>query len=659
MFQKLWNFNILYLILLFVCGIQTVAFFFVSDRSWFYVSLFLFVALLVLVLLRLVTVKQKLNHLINSMNDEQSNAISNALTTFTLPVLIVSGANEIVWYNQYFSETVSADSDLLIGKNIEDVLGASGLATLEKEDRATISYVNRIFDVYLSTHLWENDTKQKILFFVDVTDLRRLAKEYRLSRLLVAFIAVDNLDDLTRNMRESERSIVGSRIQNVLEDWFSTTNGFSRKISEDRYIYLFEERDLNTFKATKFDILSRVRELNFENLGRPSISIGVGYGANLRECEEQAAQALDMALGRGGDQVAIKNKDNSYQFFGGISGSNAKRSRVRTRIVASALLELIQNSERVVLMGHKFADLDCFGSAYALASAIRKHTDTPVIIAVDTKTALVSPLWNRIRELKSNLLIEEPKNIIERVNKQTLLIVLDTHRPSMVECPELLDLAGTVVVIDHHRKAVDYISDAVIFYHEPAASSTAEMVSELLQYISETSVGRAEAEAMLSGIMLDTRNYSVNTGVRTFEASAFLRRRGADPVAVKKFFADSMEHYKIKNTVIATAKQIGSYAIAVNSAELSAEKMKLISSEAADALMNIAGVKASFVITPFPTYINISARSFGEVNVQLIMEKLGGGGHHNMAACQLNDVSVKQAEERLLNAIQQEKKENE
>lgn len=658
MFKRLWNFNFLYVILLFFVGIQTVAFYFVS-KPLFYVSLVFFLVLAVVTIFRIATIKHKFDELINSMNEELNNTASNALTSFTLPILIVSESDEIVWYNSSFSNSVNNDADVLIGKNIEELLGTAGFEEMQNNRHAIISYADRIYDVYESVHVLDSDVKQKIFCFVDFTDLRRIASEYKLSRPIVALIAIDNLDDLTRNMRDSERNTVSSRIQNVLEDWYSTANGFSRKLSGERYIFIFEERDLISFTANKFDVLARVRSIDFGDRGRATISIGIGYGNNLRECEEQAYQALDMALGRGGDQAAIKKRDNTFQFFGGISGANEKRTRVRTRIVASALLELINTSEQVVLMGHKFADLDCYGSAYALCSAIRKHTNTPAVIAINQKASLVHPLFERIKNLGCDLMIASPESIIERVNKQTLLIVLDTHRPAMLECPELLDLAGTVVVIDHHRKAVDHITNAVIFYHESAASSTCEMVSELLQYISENSVGRAESEAMLSGITLDTRNYCMNTGIRTFEASAFLRRRGADPIAVKKLFADSMDNYKIKNSIIATAEQYKSHAIAINeNNDISSEEIKILSSQAADELLNIAGVKASYVISRIDDYINISARSLGEINVQLIVERLGGGGHRTMAACQLSDTDILNAKKMLIDAINQQEEDN-
>ena len=656
MFKKLWNFNGLYVALLCFAAMQTVAFYFVNTGV-FYASLALFIILAIVTVFRIFSVKKRVRDLIRSINDDLDNTATNSLTAFNLPVLIVSSDDEIIWFNNRFTEKVNADADLLVGKNIAEVLGETSANELKEKHITTACYNNKIFDVYETEHTAAS-TVQRILCFVDLTKLRKTASEYKLSRPVVAFIAIDNLDDLTRNMRDSERNGVTSKIQNVLEDWFSTSNGISRKISGERYLFMFEERDLILFTSSKFDVLQKIRAIDFGDRGRATISIGIGCGNNYRECEEQATQALDMALGRGGDQVAIKKRDNTFQFFGGISGANEKRTRVRTRVVASALLELINNSDRVVLMGHKFADLDCFGAAFALCSAIRDYTQTPAVIALDKQTALAGPLFDRITSLDSDLMIADYATISGTVTDKTLLIVVDTHRPPMLEYPALLDEVGTVVVIDHHRKSVDHIANAVIFYHETSASSASEMVCELLQYISEKSVTKPQAEALLSGIVLDSRNYCMNTGVRTFEASAFLRKKGADPIAVKKLFADSLENHKVKNAVISTAEQYKNYAIAVNDTDgLGDEKVRIISSQAADDMLNISGVKASFVIFQIGEVINISARSYGDINVQLIMEYLGGGGHRTMAACQLENTDIQTAKAKLLNVIKQHEEE--
>ena len=651
MFKKLWSFHSLYLVLLCFIAIQTVVFYFFSKIA-FTVFLVLFVIISAFTCFRIIRSNKKISSIVKSINEDLDATSANALSSFNLPVLIVSEQMEIVWYNKKFSDGVLNDADSLIGQNLEDFIGTSGIESLNKTHNATVIYASKIFDVFETLYLIDK-SELRILCFVDQTDLRKTASEHKLSRPVVAFAAVDNLEDIARNMRDSERYNASSRIQNTLEDWFSVSSGIFRRISSERYSMIFEERDLITFISNKFDILNRVRDIDFQDKGRATVSIGIGRGKTMRECEEQAAQALDMALGRGGDQVAVKNLDNSFQFFGGKTGANEKRTRVRTRIVASALTELIENSPQIILMGHKFADLDCFGSAYALCSAIRKKTGKKAVIAIDDETAMIKPLLSRLRDLGADTMTASKDEIVQNIKSDALIIVLDTNRKCLVEYPELLNLSGKITVIDHHRKSVDYIDNAVIFYHETAASSTSEMVSELLLYVGENYVGKPEAEAMLSGIMLDTRDFCINTGVRTFEASAFLRRRGAEPVAVKKMFSDSIEDYKYKNSVVSTAIQYKNIAIAFNkNNEKSLENKKLISSESANELLKISGVKASFVLFEMNGKINISARSYGEVNVQLIMESFGGGGHSTMAACQLEESDFETAKNMLISAIE-------
>ncbi len=650
MFKRLWGLHSVYFILLAFCAAQTIAFYFL-NKTVFIPFLLLFVILAAVAIYKVAYMGHRVNKLIKSINEDLDSTNSNALACFNLPVIIVSAQNEIIWYNTSFSHIIDPEAENLVGNNIIDFIGAKAEQELMATEKASFIFGKKILDVYQTVYTIAGE-EQRILCFVDLTSLKKIVTEYKLSRSVVAFIAIDNLDDITRNLRDSERNTVISKIQNVLEDWFSTVNGFSRRLSGERYLFIFEERDLISFISNKFDILNRIKNIDFGERGKATVSIGIGRGSNLHECEEQAAQALDMALGRGGDQVAIKNQDNSFKFFGGISGGSEKRTRVRARIVSSAIMEMVNNSDRVILMGHRYADLDCYGSAFALCSAIRKKTKKSAVVALDKSTALVEPLISRIKALGLDDFVVTPETLLETANEKTLLIVLDTHRIPLLECPQLLDLVGNIIVIDHHRKAVDYIQNSVIFYHESSASSASEMVCELLQYIDSELVGRAEAEALLSGITLDTKNYALNTGVRTFEASAFLRRRGADPLAVKKMFTDSIDNYKIKNSIIATAEQFKNVAIATNNENISLAEKKILSSQAADELLNISGVSASFVISDFEEHINISARSLGEINVQLIMEHLGGGGHRTMAACQLRETNTQDAKIKLKKAIE-------
>lgn len=651
MFKRFRGFHVLYAALLLLLALQTIVLFFFS-KPLFAVSLFCFLGLTAWVVWHVVTFSVRTNRVLTSLNEELNGGVSDALSSFNLPLIITGEKDEIVWYNSLFLSQVYAEGDLLVGKPLSHLLGRENFEMLQAGKKVTFRVDRRYFELYVTTYT-HLGYKQSMICFIETTSAVLLAREHRMSRPVVAFVVLDNLEELTRNLRDSERNIVSSKVQTALEDWFNSVNGISRRISGERYVFVFEQRDLLQFIQNKFSVLQQVRLLDFGERGTATVSIGVGQGSNLRDCEEHATLALDMALGRGGDQVALCKEDGSFQFFGGNSSAGSKRSRVRARVVASALGELIDSSKRVVLMGHRFADADCFGAAYALAMAVQRRTSREVYIAMDEKNSLVRPVIQRIAALSGTKPpILDPTDLIPVVDDQTLLIVLDTHRPALVESKALLEAAGHTVVIDHHRKAVDYITDAVIFYHETAASSASEMVSELLTYLNAGNLSRAAAEALLAGIVLDTKNFAVNTGVRTFEASAFLRQHGADPIAVKRLFADSMEEYKIKSSVIATAKQHAGCAIARNPLEnISEEARRILSAQAADELLNVSGIRASFVLYQIEHTVHISARSYGELNVQLVMEALGGGGHRMMAAAQLENCSLDEAETKLTQAL--------
>ncbi|MCI8554429.1 MAG: DHH family phosphoesterase, partial [Clostridiales bacterium] len=378
------------------------------------------------------------------------------------------------------------------------------------------------------------------------------------------------------------------------------------------------------------------------------LSIGVGQGDTMRQSEEMARQALEMALGRGGDQAAVKTR-SGFDFYGGVSKGVEKRTKVRTRVVASALSELIAGSDNVLVMGHRFSDLDCLGSAAAMAAAAR-GMGRPAYAVARHKTTLAAELIDRYDAAGRGDLFIEPEEAMELLNRRTLLIVTDTHNPQMLEDAGLYRAAGSVVVIDHHRKMVEHIDNAVVFYHEPYASSASEMVAELVQYMPGSSITRLEAEALLAGIMLDTRSFVMKAGVRTFEAAAYLRRLGADTIEVKKMFAENMETYRAKADIIAQAELYRKTAIACCERDGSCET-RIAASQAADELLYIKGVDASFTLFTEGNTVNISARSLGDFNVQLVMETIGGGGHMTMAGAQLEDVDMAEARRRLTGAI--------
>ena len=460
-------------------------------------------------------------------------------------------------------------------------------------------------------------------------------------------ITIDNLEELQRGARDSEKAEIVSAISKKIEDYANKLDCMYYKLGGDNYLLVTDEFYLSVAINERFELLKQVRSIDFGERGYATLSIGVGHGSeSVLECEDMARQSLDMALGRGGDQAAVKT-DDDYEFFGGASSSTSKRTRVRTRIVASALKELIEGSDNILLMGHRFADLDSFGACFGMFSAISSLGKSAYIV-VNREKSLCGQLIDYVERNGYADCVTTPEAAMSLVGDRTLLIICDTHRRNFLDCPELYDACQASVVIDHHRKTVDHIDDAVIFYHDPYASSACELVSELVQYI-QPKIGKIEAEALLSGIMLDTRNFVLHSGVRTFEASAFLRGCGAATVTVKGFFKSGFNVYKERAAIIADSHVYGDCAISRTD---SADKdIRIAASQAADEMLGIDGVNASFVLFNAGDVINISARSFGAVNVQLIMETLGGGGHLTMAAAQLSDCTMDDAVRRLAAAI--------
>ncbi len=556
-----------------------------------------------------------------------------------MPVIVCNLNREVIWYNKPFSNSFNvknifgANLDRFSKSDLDDFCSCTGIE---------FEYENKFFRAY-GVKVAEENYNLYMIYFCDITELKNSYIKYQLSKPCVLILLIDNYDEAFQNVKESDKSQVFSQIDKVLENFIGETTGFIKMINRNKFISVIEQRHLNIMIEKKFPLLEKIREIVVNNTTKLTLSIGIATNnENFFELETAANQALDMALGRGGDQVAINN-NNSYEFFGGLSSGTEKHTKVKTRMAANAMTELIQTSENIIVMGHAFSDLDCVGSAIGIASAI-KSIGKQVYIAINKEKSLSKSLIeyaeNNSESIKEMFL--EPKATIEKVNQQTLLIIVDTHNPDFIESFELYEKCKNIIVIDHHRKMVNYIKNSVIFYHEPYASSTSEIVTELIQYFGEQyKISKIEAECLLAGIMLDTKNFVMRTGIRTFEAAAYLKKLGCDNVNVKKLFSTSIESYKLKTELVSSAEVYKNCAITY--CEISSPDIRIVSAQAADELLGISNVNASFVIFKDGEQINISARSMGAINVQLIMEQLGGGGHQNMAACQLNDVSLEKA----------------
>ena len=622
---------------------------FFRDRNLFYIELAVAAVLVVLAVYRLLHMQHDIRYYLHKISRSMDSADSAALQNLAMPILIAKKDNEIIWYNDPFREHVLHGGDIY-GASLETLLPVEALASLDADGKIGFEHKSRHYVVYKS-RAYSAERDIQVLYFHDDTGLWRTAEEYRESRPVVAIIALDNIDELLSNIKDSEKAAITGEIEHLIEDWVARSTGMLRKLDRDHFLFVMEERHLQGYITDRFDILEKVRSKTFGDKKGATLSIGIGRGGkDLHECEEGARQALDMALGRGGDQAAIRT-NNNFEFYGGVSKGFERRTKVRTRVIASALKELIQGSDNIFIMGHRFGDLDSFGSSLGIWSVARKYNRASYIVA-DISKSLAKPLIARMDKAMQDEAIISGEQAEAMLTRKSLLIIVDTHRADFLDYPALYPKCKTVVVIDHHRKTVDHIDNAVIFYHESYSSSASEMVAELIQYIDSDAIGRLEAEALLSGIMLDTRNFVLKTGVRTFEAASFLRSKGADPVEVKRLFASSMPSYKTRSAIVAAAELYNGCAISFTEADQ--EDVRVVASQAADELLTISGVNASFVMYPRGEGVNISGRSLGEVNVQVIMETLGGGGHLTMAAAQLPDgIGIEEARAKLCEAIDQ------
>lgn len=611
---------------------------------------------------RLRSTSKHMRGMLDSIASQLDPAQQEMLSHFPLPCIAVSAPGEILWYSNSFQQTVLGKREL-IGQPFHILTGLSLEEFCQKEISLQIdghSYHVRGLhpgDVSVPAAAPSGSAVAPakkgedfyLLYFIDVTEMERDALLYRQTRPSVMLIVLDNYNELMQKAKESEKSRILSAVDSFLEDFSNKmTNSFIKRYDGEQFMMIVEEQHLEKIIENRFSLLDDVRKIETGGIS-VTLSIGIGRGEKtLAESEVSARQALDMALGRGGDQAAVKN-GTLYEFYGGVSKGVEKRTKVKSRMVANALMELIHNADKVLVMGHKFGDLDCVGASAGMATAIRSMGKKANIV-IDREKNLSKTLIEMVKSDGNHDLFIDPDEALFSITPQTLLIVCDTHTRNLVESQQVYERCKTVVVIDHHRKMVNHIDNAVIFYHEPYASSASEMVTELIQYMGEgCTITSVVAQALLAGIMLDTRSFAMRTGVRTFEAAAYLRRIGADTVVVRKMFSNTMDSYQRKTRIVSNAQIYRKCAVAQS--DFSSEDMRVVAPQAADELLGIDDVDASFVLYETGGTINISARSMGLINVQVIMEKMGGGGHQTMAATQLKGVEVEKAKQLLFESI--------
>lgn len=569
-----------------------------------------------------------------------------ALLEMPIGIMLIDDDYVVEWSNAYMASCFQ--EEILVGSSLYDL--ADSVVPIVKQgiEEETVSIHDRRFKVI-------NKSAERLLYFFDVTEQVEIEKMYENERTVISIIYLDNYDELTQGMNDRRRSGLNSLVTSLLDKWAKEHGMFLKRTSSDRFICILNERILHNLEKTKFTILDVIRETTTKQHVPLTLSIGIGCGESSFPVLASLAQSsLDLALGRGGDQVAIKLPNGKAKFYGGKSNPVEKRTRVRARVISHALKDIILDSDKVIVMGHKYPDMDAIGAAIGI-SKVAMMNDREAFIVINFQE-LDTSVKRLMQEVKKNpglssrfISVEKAYDII---TDDTLLVVVDTHKPSMVIEERLLRNIEKVVVIDHHRRGEEFIDRALLVYMEPYASSTAELVTELLEYQEKKSdIDMLEATALLAGIIVDTKSFTLRTGSRTFDAASYLRSHGADTVLVQKFLKDDLEDYMKRARLIET---VAFYKEGIAIAKGKADEIneQILIAQAADTLLSMNGVSAAFVIAKRSEHlISISARSLGEINVQIIMELLNGGGHLTNAATQMKVESVDEAEERLKLAI--------
>ena len=601
-------------------------------------------------------VQQSVRQYLERVTGGMDSARSSNMLYMPLPMVVFDAkTDQVVWGNDVFLR-LTEQKDGVFEARIDTVIpGFNKHWLLEGKGECPelVTWNHRLYRVFGSiSHPQAADSGDEVMattYWMDVTEQEQMRTTLELTRPVVAILMVDNYEELMNACPESKRSAVLAALEEKLNAWAADSGGLMLGYDRDRYLFLFEEKDYPGYLENRFSVLEHVREVVAGDGVSATLSIGVGRDAEGFEALfKNASLALEMALSRGGDQAVVKDRLN-FEFYGGRSKITEKRTKVKSRVMANALGELIEDARQVYVMGHRYADMDSLGAAAGVCCIARKRGKR-VQIVIDTENNAVHPMLRRLREQPeySDVFISGNDAFL-RVQPGTLLVVVDTNRPESVESEALLETCNRVAVIDHHRRGSSYIEKMALNYHEPYASSACELVTELLQYLVEPAdILRPEAEALLAGIVLDTKNFTNRTGGRTFEAAAYLRRMGADTQEIQRIFQSDLQSMIARYGIIRRAEL---YRENIAVAALDEEYDRVTAAKAADELLTLKGVQASFVLYRKGGGVYISARSLGDVNVQVIVETLGGGGNSTTAGGELPDCTVEQVREKLLSSI--------
>lgn len=592
------------------------------------------------------------------------------LEELPLPYAIMDTEGRMIWNNREFSRLTGRSQ--FYKKNVNTIFSeiSADKLPVEGEHEITemsIRFRERIYrvsiqrvtvqDVVNRTEILEDVTKDVSLiamYFYDETELQEYIQKNEDDKLVVALAYLDNYEEALESLEEVRRSLLIALIDRKITKYFSNYDGLVRKLEKDKYFLIMRQSSLEALKEQRFHILDEIKTVNIGNEMAVTLSIGIGLNsATYLQNYEYSRIAIEMALGRGGDQVVIKN-GNSITYFGGKAQQMEKTTRVKARVKAQALKEFMSTKDRVVVMGHKITDVDALGAAIGIYRA-GKTLGKPVHIVINDPTASIRPLMAGYignPDYEPSMFVDSSQ-AKEIVDNNTVVVVVDTNKPSYTECQELLYMTKTIVVLDHHRRGSEVIQNAVLSYVEPYASSTCEMAAEILQYFSDDlRLRNLEADCLYAGIVIDTNNFTTRSGVRTFEAAAFLRRNGADITRVRKLLRDDLESYKARAEAVRTAEIYRDCFAFAKCPSEGLDSPTVVGAQAANELLNIAGVKASFVLTSYNNEVYVSARAIDEINVQVMMERMGGGGHLNIAGAQVK-ASVEETERMVKDIIDQ------
>ena len=608
--------------------------------------------------------KSELSETLQDLTLTVDTAAKTSLINSPFPLIIMENDGNVIWKSSKFT-TEFANIDINtyiddISLDIKDAIKKDNEKDSKKEIVKQVRIGKKDYKV-IAKYVKYNKNKNKekkskkeymiILYFIDDSENIKLQKEYKDSKSCIAIIMIDNYEETMQRLESEEKPQATAEIDKCIYEWANETNGVLLKIENDRYVYFFEQRYLEKVKEDKFSVLDKIKEININDKTQFTLSIAVSNeGSTDKEKYKSAQTAMDIVLGRGGDQAVIREHE-LYKFYGGRAQEVEKRTKVKARVVAHALENLIQNSQKVMIMGHTNPDMDAIGSCmgiYRLAKSLGKDA---YIIYDKNVTQIESFLKSIEKDSEYEDIMINKEVAIENINQDTLLVIVDTNKINYVEAPELLDKTEKIVVIDHHRRSTDYIEKATLIFQEVYASSTAELVTELLQYVDvKVDLREREAESLYAGIMMDTKNFTFKTGVRTFEAAAYLRRCGVDIIRVKKWFQSDLKSFNKIADVVKKAEIVND-TIAISIYDKKAKDVSLICAKAADELLTISDITASFVIGNLGDKVCISGRSIGDINVQIILEKLGGGGHITLAGAQVEGMTIEETKQELINRI--------